>query len=139
MSELMRADRRLRRLTWVVVGIAVVVAVAAIALFHHWLEGVGETTQTNLFVLQIRRLIGIAVTGSAVCLALLAGYAAFKGGRTLGAGQWPAPGTRVLRDTVIRRGRDAMRIGRLMRVAALVLLVLAASAGAVSWRIFTLG
>jgi hypothetical protein len=121
-------------MTLAIVGIAAVSAVAGMAWFQHWLAGIGELPGTDLLILRLRRMIALALTGSAICLALLAWYSANKGTRAVKLRQWPLPGTRVLRDTPVRRGEVAQRIGRSLQVAALVMLALAAATGIASWR-----
>jgi hypothetical protein len=82
-------------------------------------------------------MIGMAMTGSAVCLALLAWYAAHKASRTRLVEQWPLPGTRVIRDTPIRRGAAARSIALLLNITAVVLLVLAFATGYFSWQMLS--
>jgi hypothetical protein len=133
-DDVLRADARLRRTTLAILGIAVLAALSGMAWFQHWLAGIGELPGTDLLILRLRRMIALALTASAICLSLLAWYAAHKGTRAVKLRQWPLPGTRVLRDTPIRRGDAAERIGRWLQVGALVLLALAAATGIASWR-----
>ena len=137
-DDVLRADPRLRRMTLAIVGTAVIAAVFGMAWFQNWLTGIGELPGTDLLILRLRRMIALALTGSAICLALLAWYAAHKGTRTMQLHQWPLPGARVLRDTPIRRGEQAERIGRWLQICALVLLVLAGVAGIASWQMLML-
>lgn len=133
-DDLVRADPRLRRNTLIALGLAAALAVGAILFFQQWLNTVGANSGTDILILRLRRMIGIGMTGSALCLALLAWYAAHQSSRTKLAGQWPVPGTRVIRDTAIRRGPAASHIARLLQMTALVLLVLAFSTGYFSLR-----
>lgn len=137
-EDIVRADRRLRRQTIAVLGIATVVALLCIHYFQRWLLGIAGLSEPQALILRMRSLLGVALTGSAICLALLGGYSARKGQRALKFQQWPLPGARVLRDTPLRRGPAAQRIGRLLQVSAIVLLVLAVATGAVSWRLLML-
>ena len=136
-DDVLRADPRLRRTTLAIVGVAAVLAVLGVFCFQQWLTSIGEQPGTDLLILRLRRMIALALTGSAICLALLAWYSAHKGTRAVQVRQWPLPGARVLRDTPIRRGPVAERIGRWLQVGALVLLVLAAATGIASWRMLT--
>lgn len=133
-DNVLRADPRLRRTTLAIVGTAAIAAVFGMAWFQHWLTGIGALPGTDLLILRLRRKIALALTGSAICLALLAWYAAHKGTRAVQLRQWPLPGVRVLRDTPIRRGDPAQRLGRRLQICALLLLVLAGIAGIASWR-----
>lgn len=137
-DDVLRADPRLRRQTLVVLALAIVIAVTCTYFSLRWLLGVADLSATDVLILRMRSMIGLAVAGCAACLALLAGYSARKGQRALRFQQWPLPAARVLRDTPIRRGRTAQRIGRLLQVSAVVLALLAVATGAVSWRLLML-
>ena len=128
-DDIVRADPRLRRKTLFALGLAAVLALVAIIFFQRWLNGIGAISGTDLLILRLRRMIGIGMTGSALCLALLAWYAAHQASKTKVAGQWPPPGARVIRDTAVRRGPTAGNIVRLLQLTAVVLLVLAFSTG----------
>ena len=82
-------------------------------------------------------MIGAAMTGSAICLAMLAWYATHKAAGIHAHEQWPLPGTRVLRDTRILRGEAALRVARWLRIASLVLMLLVVGIGITSWRMLS--
>jgi uncharacterized membrane protein len=126
---MLRADPRLRRQTLIALGLASVVAIVAIILFQRWLADIGTMAGTDLLILRLRRMIGIGLTGSAICLALLAWYAAHQASRVKAVEQWPTPGARVIRNTPIRRGSAAQKVIRLFQATALVLLILAFALG----------
>ena len=135
---MIRADPGLRRKTFVVLGIAALLAVVAVMLFQYWLTGIANIPGTDQLILRLRRLIGIALTGSALCLACLGWYAARKASMVKTLEQWPLPGVRVLRDTPIRRGEATIVVRRSLNVAAGVLLLLALATGFTSWRLLSL-
>lgn len=133
-EDILRADKRLRTLTLVVLAVAVALALLGMAWFRHWLQDIGNLPGTDLLIVRLRRMIALALTGSGVCLALLAWYSAHIGSRAIRSQQWPLPGARVIRDTPFRRGPAAIRLGRQLQVWAIVLLLMALATGAVSWR-----
>lgn len=135
---MIRADPGLRRQTFVVLGIAVLLAIVAVVVFQHWLTAIANVAGTDQLIVRLRQLIGIAVTGSALCLAFLAWYAARKATLITQYQQWPLPGVRVLRNTPVRRGDDAMKVRLGLNLAAGVLLLLAVAAGVISWRLLSL-
>ena len=135
-DDMLHADPRLRRLTVFALMVGGLLALIAMVLFQRWLNSIGGTPGTDLMILRLRGMIGIALTASAVCLALLAGYAAHKASSIKAVEQWPLPGTRVIRDTPIRRGEAAHRIERQLNIVAVTVLVLAFATGAVSWQMF---
>jgi hypothetical protein len=133
-DDMLRADPRLRRQTLIALGFAAILALVALVVFKHWLDAIGALPGTDILIYRLRRMIGMAMTGSAVCLALLAWYAAHKASKARLVEQWPLPGTRVMRDTPIRRGEAARSIALLLNITAVVLLVLAFATGYFSWQ-----
>lgn len=137
-DDMLRADPLLRRQTLVALALAAILAVVTVLLFHDWLSGIAAIPGTDLLLLRLRRLIGIGMTGSALCLAVLAWYSAHKAAKVKVFQQWPLPGVRVLRDTPVRRGPAARSIGHWLNAAAAVLMLLAVATGLVSWRLLSL-
>lgn len=136
-EEIQRADLRLRRTTIAVLAFAALAALVSILTFQRWLGELAATLPTELLIAQVRRWIGVAATACSLCILLLAGHAAVQA-RRINAGQrWPVERARVLRDTVVRRGEAALRIGRLLNVTALVLIVVGAATALLSWRLFS--
>lgn len=138
-DEILRADLALRRKTLLILGIAIVLAIGCLFAFHRWLIETVVGIDVHAAITRVRGMIGLALTASAVCLAVLAAYSARKGARARDIEQWPLPGARVLRDTPIRRGAAARRIGRWLQATAILLTVLAIGVGLVSWRLFNAG
>lgn len=137
-DDMLRADPRLRRQTLAALAVAVILAALAMVWFQSWLSGIAAVPGTDLLIARLRRLIGIALTGSAICLAVLAWYSAHKATKIKTFQQWPLPAVRVLRDTPIRRGDAALSIQRRLNVAAGVLMLLAFATGVVSWRLLSI-
>lgn len=132
-KDILHADAHLRRTTWLVLGAAAVLCLIVLVAFSRWLAGIGDMPVADL-AHRVQRLIALALTGCALCFATLAWLAARAGRRTIESGQWPAPEARVIRDTEVRRGDAARRIGRQFLAAAVVLLVFAIGAGVISVR-----
>ena len=138
-TDIQRADLRLRRLTVVVLSVAVLIALALLFAVQHWMTNVAASMPAERLVTSLRRWIGVAMAASALCLALLAGQAARLARGAHAQQRWPLAEARVLRDTQIRRGEFATRIGHLLNVVAVVLVVLALAAALLGWRLFTAG
>ncbi|MEO8010388.1 MAG: hypothetical protein ABI650_01960 [Dokdonella sp.] len=134
-NEILRADARTRKRTGIILGIGVLACIATLYAFRLWLADTTTEMHTDALIVRTRTLNGLALTGAALCLALLAWQAARSGRLACQHAQWPLPGARVVRDTPIRRGAAAMRVGRLLQVAAVVLIALALAAGLLSWRL----
>lgn len=136
--EIQRADARLRRLTVVVLAAATIAAVGCVAAFHQWLVQQTAALSVEQLIVRLRHWIGLATAASGLCLLLLAGHSAQAARRVVEQRRWPLAGARVLRDTPIRRGDAALRLGRLLTAAAVALVLLALGAGLLSWRLFAL-
>ena len=138
-NDMLRADPRLRRRTIGILVAAAVLCVAAVLVFQRWMLGVADEVQSlDALVPRLQTWTALALTGSALCLAVLAWLAARSGRRACQSEQWPLPGARVIRDTPMRRGAPARRVGRLLQVTALALIALAIGAALVSLRLFDL-
>lgn len=135
-TEIHRADPQLRRIALRVLGAAAIAAVLAVALFRHWLAGVAQTMPPDVFFHTIRRMIGISSLACGLCVLLLAAYAARVGRRAIEQRRWPLSSSRVLRDTPVRSGGDAVAFGRQLIGAAIALVAAALAFGALGWRFF---
>jgi hypothetical protein len=136
-TEILHADRRLRRVTIVTLTVAALVALALLFVFNAWLTQLAASLPTAQLIERLRRGIGVAVVASGLCLLLLAGYAGRMAVRVKKEGRWPLNGARVLRDTPVRREQAATRIGRLLEIVAFALILFGVAAVALSWRLFT--
>ena len=134
--EIHRADPQLQRRTMVIVSAAIVAALLLMVLFHHWLDRAMLAMPGERFVLEMRRMIGMTCTACGLCMLLLAGYAARLGRRVVEQRRWPLRASRVVLDTRVRHGDDAVRFARMLNMFALVLIVLAFGAGVLGWQLF---
>jgi hypothetical protein len=133
--EIQTADRRLRRITVMWTGAAAIVAVAALVFFGRYIARRADALPTPALVAQTRNWIAAALTVSGLCLLLLAGLAARRARQARGEGRWPIRSARVLRDTRVRHGEPALRIARLLEMAAVLAMILAIAAAALGWRL----
>ena len=134
--DIQPADRRLRRVTAVVLALATVAAIILVFTFQHWMTHLAGRLPTEQLIVQLRRWIGLAMVASGLCLLLLAGYAARLARATLEQRRWPPAAWRVLHDTQIRHDEAAKRIGGGLNIAALALILLAIATAVSSWRLF---
>jgi TRAP-type C4-dicarboxylate transport system permease small subunit len=135
-TEILHADRRLRRVTFVVLMLSVLAAAALVFASHAWLTRLANTLTTAQLIEQIRRGIGLAVIACGGCLLLLAGYSARMARRVKNERRWPLSDARVLRDTPIRRDLAATRIARLLDVVTFALVLFAIATIVLAWRLF---
>jgi len=134
--EILRADVRLRRISFAVLALAAVAAFILMFAFQRWLVRTTGTMPTAQLVVQLRAWIGSALVACGVCVLLLAGYSARLARRVVEQGRWPLAGARVLQDTPIRRDADAAKIARKMNLLAIVLMLVAAGLAGASWHLF---
>ncbi|MGH8172765.1 MAG: hypothetical protein ACREPX_06435 [Rhodanobacteraceae bacterium] len=134
--EIQRADRSLRRRTFMVLSAAVLAAVLFMILFHAWMGRAARTLPDAQFVFELRRMIAFAVICCGLCVMVLAAYAARLAHRVTEQQRWPLRGVRVMRDTRVRSGSDAMAMARMLNMAAITLIALAIGFGMLSWRLF---
>jgi hypothetical protein len=124
MSSVQRADPVAR--TWVLIALIAFVAVAVLGWreFSNWLldlRSVPPAEAMRVLLLALRLLI----LGMGLSLVALALYLLSLGKRTRHAIRYPPPGARVIRDTVVLEGEEALVRGRLLQTTGYVLLLLA--------------
>jgi hypothetical protein len=137
-EEILRADSALRRKTTVILTIAVVASIVALVFFQRWLLEWMVSSSAQQAMQRTRILMSLALTASAMCLAVLAAYCAKKGSKAQATARWPLENARVLFDKPVRRGAQAKRIGSWLQILAAILLLLALGCGAISLRLFSL-
>jgi hypothetical protein len=134
-AEIQHADRELRRRTLAVLGAAALVAIALMAWFHGWLHRSTAGMPHDVLVLEIHRMVGITTTLLAVSILVLAGYAARVARRVGEERRWPGRDARVVLDTRVRSGDEALAVARALRLAAVVLIAVAFVVGIFGWRL----
>lgn len=137
--EIQRADPRLRRMTAVVLLLAAAAAAWSVFAFHQWILQQAAALSGEQMIARLRYWIGLGSTASGLCLLLLAAHSARTARRIAEQQRWPLADARVLRDTPVRRGPEALRFGQWLNGAALLLVLLALGVGLMSWRLFALG
>lgn len=130
------ADPAARRLGQVLVALGIVLGGAVVYAFTAGSDAVSGWLVARLGseATRGRTLGGIAVALAAP-LVLLAAWLHWQGGRVLAARRYPPPGSRVMRDTPILEGREALARGQLMRVIAAMLAGGALLVSVMLWRL----
>ena len=120
MTETQKGNRRALRYVVVLLAASVVIAVVALMLIAHYRPAIelwiDEDPPARLQTLALLAAL------SMLPLAAAATYVFRLGHRIVRAERFPPPGTTVLRDTVVLRGRAARRRGRLLQGLAVVLI-----------------
>lgn len=136
-TDIQPADPRLQRVTTIVLALAVLATIVLLLAFRHWLANLADRLPTEQLVMQLRRGISFATLAIALCLLVLAGYAARLARRIIEERRWPLAAMRVLRDTPIRRGDNAQKIAGWLNGTAVLLMLVAVATVVLSWRLFT--
>jgi hypothetical protein len=136
-NEIQHADLRLRRVTAIVLVLAGAIAALLVFAFQRWLADFATTLPTEDLVARLRPWIGAGAIACSACLLLLAAYAAVRARAATAEKRWPVQRSRVLRDTVVRHGDDALRIARLLNLVALVLTAISVATIVLAWRLFS--
>lgn len=125
MPEIQRADPATRRLALLAAAAVALAGWAAFFVLQDWLAGMHSAD-----LVETRHALEDAMLwGSwAACapVALLAAWLWLHGGRIVRAGRYPAPGSKVIRDTPVLHGDAARLRGAGMRVLAVFLGLLSA-------------
>ncbi|RYD16713.1 MAG: hypothetical protein EOP90_01690 [Lysobacteraceae bacterium] len=132
------ADLRLRRITGIVLALATLLALVLVVAFHRWLSDFSTTLPPALLIKQLRSWIGASAIASGACLLVLGGFALLRARAAAAQQRWPVSGARVLRDTRVRQGAEALRVARMLNIIALMLVAFGIAAAVVAWRLFSL-
>ena len=131
--EIQKRDPRAFRHVLIVLAVSVAIAVAAVALigryrpaFEVWIDEDPLARLRTLALLASLGLLPFAAAGT---------YFFRLGARVVRAERFPPPGTTVVRDTAVLRGRAARRRGRLLQALAVILIVATAGGIAVLLRL----
>lgn len=120
-GDIQPADRRLRAIVFAATITFVLVALLLhVYVLADYLDYLGDllNRQPQRGIAEAQRFIDIFIVTMLVGVALPAGYLALLGRKALASGRFPPPGARVLVDTPIRTGADAVREGRIALIAA---------------------
>lgn len=115
-TDIQPADAGARRITIILLLVAVVVCGGVYWLVQDQLREISElaaTGETQLAGEELLKVLQLTLVGLTVSGLLLGGYVVQSSLQILRSQRFPAPGVRVVRDTPIRRGRDAQRLGTL--------------------------
>jgi hypothetical protein len=133
MREIQKRDRRAVRQIVIVLAASLVLALIAVAVVGHYRPALEDWIDED----PAARLRTLALLGSLGMLpfAAAATYMFRLGYRILQAERFPPPGTAVVRDTVVLRGRAARRRGLLLQALAVFLLLATATGIALMLRL----
>ena len=133
MPQIQPADPAQRRRVAIILAIAAIVLIAAYFAFDHWLQHAALRMNTTDLVRSVGRLISTCVIAMTMCLLLLGRHLLLRGRRIVRDRRYPANDARVLRDTPVREGEQAVRIGNASRIAGLITCLLGVAVAVAGW------
>lgn len=136
-NDIQPADARVQRVTAIVLALAVLATIVILLAFRHWLAREAAQLPPEQLERQLRSGIAFATLAIALCLLVLAGYAARIARCVIEQRRWPLAATRMLRDTPIRRDTQAKKIADWLNAVAVILMLVAAAIVVFSWHLFT--
>lgn len=135
-----RADPAFRRLAIVVLAAGTCAGALLIAAFERYrgalidwvrVDPVRSSDRIELIFFLFALLLSAPLVAMAVYLSSL-------GGRAVAAGEFPPPGCRVIRDTPIISGDQAVSRGRWLQGVAVMLTAVSVAMGLLIWRVASL-
>ncbi len=138
--EIQRADPQRRRQALAVVLLTLAFGALALWALQRWFREVRSLYGSDAQSLKEQLAFVLSASSAAlVVLVLLVGMWLWRiGNHVRGAGRFPPPGARLVRDSVVLHGAAAARRGRLLHVLAAALLICALGLGAATWRLHSL-
>lgn len=138
--EIQRADPQRRRQAIVVLALVAVIGAGAIIALQNWFTELQHLPAENASELKHSLFTALAWSTGTGCFAVLtlALHMWRIGTRTKATMQFPPPGTRVVRDTVVLRGPAAARRATLLHLLSVVLLLSVVCLLVATWRLQSL-
>jgi hypothetical protein len=131
--DIQPADLAQRRRVVIALFSAAIVLLAVVVAFELWLQHVSTRLDTPGLVATIKPLLAVCVALIAVCTGALGMHLLMRGRRIAADRRFPARDTRTIRDTPVREGADAVRIGMASQIGGLLFCVLAIAVIALGW------
>jgi hypothetical protein len=128
------ADPRLRTQAAGVAAATIVTGAFGIFLFSSWVEAARLLPPAQAQQ-QLLRAFLWATGAGVLALMVLAAFLWRTGARTHRAGEYPPPGSRVLRETPVLEGEAALRRARILRMLAVLAALLAVAVVLLAWRL----
>jgi len=132
--DILRADRRLRVVAAITLLAIATLGAVSLSLVDAWLAQV-ERLPPAAGLRQLRSVL-VWLAGIGVTLIAPVAYLWYFGSRVRMVRQFPLPGSRVLRDTVVLREEAAARRGKFIQLLAVALALCDAALLFLCWRLY---
>jgi len=135
-----RADPAFRRLAIIIVVAGTCAAAFVIGLLGRSRDALADWVRADAgrSAQRIELILVVFALLLSAPLVAMAAYLTSLGGRAVRAREFPPPGFRVIRDTPIINGDDAVSRGRWLQGAAVILTAAAVAMGLLFWRLAAL-
>jgi hypothetical protein len=131
--EIQRADSAQRHRVILAVSAAAIGLLAIVVAFELWLRHVSEQLDTGSLVATIKPMLAVLLALIVACDIALGLHLVMRGKRIAQDRRFPARDTLTIRDTPVREGDDAVRIGFASQIVGVVFCVLAVVVTALGW------
>ena len=131
--DIQPADPGQRRRVAITLFSAAIGLLAVVVAFELWLQHVSEQLDTRHLIEKIKPPLAVCLALIAICIACLGMHLIARGKRIVEDRRFPARDTRTIRDTLVREGDDAIRIGFASQIGGLILCVLALVVTVFGW------
>jgi len=131
--EIQRADLAYRRRVMrTLVAVAILLCITMVAL-QFWLHYISVHMEVMQLVLTVRLMLCACVALIGICIAVLGAHLLARGNLIVRGRRFPPRDVRAIRDTAVREGDAAVRIGRTSQTLGIVFLALALLVAVCGW------
>ena len=131
--DIQPADPAQRRRVAIILFAAAVALLAVVVAFELWLQHVSAEQNTQGLIAKIKPMLAVCLALIALCVAALGMHLIVRGKHIVEDRRFPARDTRTIRDTLVREGDEAARLGFASQVGGLILCVLALVVTVIGW------
>ena len=131
--QIQTVDPVYRRRVLAILAIAAIAMLALLFGYTHWLKHAAQDMDAARLLAWIKRLIAGCMVLMTLCLLLLGRHLLLRGRRIVRDRRYPANDARPLRDTPVREGDEAVRIGNTSRIAGLIACLLGIAVAIAGW------
>lgn len=131
--EIQRADLAYRRRVMrTLIAVALLLGIGLIGL-RFWLQYISSRMDTPQLVSTLRLILSACFALIAACVGALGTHLLLRGNLIVRGRRFPPVDVRAVRDTPVREGDQAVRIGRYSQAFGLVFVVIALLAAVNGW------
>jgi len=131
--DIQPADPAQRRRVAITLFSAVAGLLAVVVAFQLWLQHVSAQLDTLQLIAKIKPMLAVCLALIAVCIGALGMHLVVRGKRIVEDRRFPARDTRTIRDTPVREGDDAVRMGFASQMGGLILCIVALAVTVLGW------